>query len=275
MKKETILMDLVDVKLLETQTEVSSDNPLLNQYRNLAKIEFVLCHSLPSVNSNNASWTYATLVNSVGTVKGGVINLNHLMRDNSEVLNKEVKNDIIIGYMSEGTILELERDESGNYPMVPARAIPIIVTGYLWKRAVSEIISRMKNGEKFKVSMECEYESLGFLYEGEFYTSDQRPEFIGVREFSGKPVVRVLGGIDPNGGEVNFWGAALLDKVNPADQSAKVLTTVAMEIGDPPQQIEEEIIMAEKNFLSCFTNRKNFCINYRTFRNRQFGKKFK
>ena len=85
-------MDLVDVKLLETHTEVSSDNPLLNQYRNLAKIEFVLCHSLPSVNSNNASWTYPTLVNSVGTVKGGVINLNHLMRDNSEVLNKEVKN---------------------------------------------------------------------------------------------------------------------------------------------------------------------------------------
>lgn len=244
-------MDLVDVRLVDSNNEISTDNPLLNQYRNLAKIEFVLCHSLPLYNTNNASWTYPTLVRSVNTVNGNVINLNHLMRDNSDVLNKEIKNDIIIGYMSEGKIVELEVDEKGNYPLVPAKPIPIIATGYLWKRTVSEIISRMKNGEKFKVSMECEYESLGFLYDNEFYTSSDKPEFIGVREFNGKPVVRVLGGISPEGGEVNFWGVALLDKVTPADQSAKVLTTVAMEIGDL-QAIEGEVIMAEK-----FTDKLN------------------
>lgn len=251
----SVTLDLVDLILIEEDDEnvelSAEQNPLLNEFRSLAKIQFVLCHSLPAVNSNGATWTYPTLLNSYKTVRHQVVNLNHELKDNAKVLKIRVGNNII-GHMVDADIQELEADENGGYPLAPSKAIPVIATAYLYKRVVPELIAKLKRGEKVKVSMECEFTDMGFLYDGVMYTRIEKPEFAGKREFNGKPIVRVLGGIDPKGGVVNFWGCAILDNQKPADENAEVLSAVATEIGEDPSDFinlvnEEEIEM--KNFL--------------------------
>ena len=246
------LVDLILIEEVEEGVELSAEqNPLLNEFRSLAKIQFVLCHSLPAVNSNGATWTYPTLLNSYKTVRHQVVNLNHELKDNQKVLKIRVGNNII-GHMVDADIQELEVTENGEYPLVPSKPVPVIATAYLYKRVVPELIAKLKRGEKVKVSMECEFTDMGFLYEGEMFTRMEKPEFAGKREFNGKPIVRVLGGIDPKGGVVNFWGCAILDNQKPADENAEVLSAVATEIGEDPSDFinlvnEEEIEM--NNFL--------------------------
>ena len=251
----SVTLDLVDLILIEEDDEnvelSAEQNPLLNEFRSLAKIQFVLCHSLPAVNSNGATWTYPTLLNSYKTVRHQVVNLNHELKDNAKVLKIRVGNNII-GHMIDAEIQELEADENGGYPLAPSKPIPVIATAYLYKRVVPELIAKLKRGEKVKVSMECEFTDMGFLYDGAMYTRIEKPEFAGKREFNGKPIVRVLGGIDPKGGVVNFWGCAILDNQKPADENAEVLSAVATEIGEDPSDFinlvnKEEIEM--KNFL--------------------------
>lgn len=243
MYKDKVEFELVDFKVLDEvdSSELATDSS--DMIRSLAKVQFILCHSLPYFNSNNASWTYPTLLNSYNTVNGNLVNLNHLMKDNQELLKIKIDNNNIIGYMIDGHIAELEKDEKGLYPLVPTNPVPIIVNAYLFKRAVPILIQKMKSGQKFKVSMECEYNDLGYLYDGEMFTRDQKPEFAGQRELNGKPIVRILGGISPQGGKVNFWGCAILDNQKPADKDADILSTIAMEIGTLEIPEQEELIM--------------------------------
>lgn len=258
-----IELDLVEIKLIEEETsghetgsEISSDEaaPLLNELRSLAKVQFILCHSLPAVNSNGAAWTYPTLFNSYKTVQHQLVNRNHQLKDNQKLLQVKTDN-VVIGHMIDADIKELEKDENGFYPLVPEQPVPVIVTAYLYKRVVSDLIARLKKGEKLKISMECEFTDVGFIYDGKMHTRIERPELIGQRAHNGKPVVRVLGGISPEGGIVNFWGAAVLDNQRPADENAEILSAVASsEIGDD-HPLEYIQIQGEEVDVPNFLNR--------------------
>src|ERR1035437_8949500 len=101
---EELAFDLVEFKVIDNDPIISDElaaiidseanpadtsEPLLNRYRSLAKVQFILCHSLPTVNSNGATWTYPTLVNSCKTVANQVMNLNHELKDNQKVLDRK------------------------------------------------------------------------------------------------------------------------------------------------------------------------------------------
>src|ERR1035437_1340244 len=264
---EELAFDLVEFKVIDNDPIISDElaaiidseanpadtsEPLLNRYRSLAKVQFILCHSLPTVNSNGATWTYPTLVNSCKTVANQVMNLNHELKDNQKVLGVKLNNNII-GHMIEGNIAELPKDDNGFYPLIPENPIAVTVTAYLYKRIVPDLINRLSLGEKFKVSMECEFTDVSFIFDGNLYSRSEKPELLGKREWNGKPIVRVLGGSDPSGGIVNFWGCAILDNQKPADIDAEVLSTVASEIGEMPTDfinlIEDTSNMPNKNFI--------------------------
>lgn len=246
--KDNIILEAYDLVLVEDDSlaEVASDGfPINGELRSLAKVTFTLCHSLPYVNSNKSSWTYPTLLNSFSTVRHQLVNLNHQLEDNGKLLKKELDN-VVIGHMVDADIVELEKDEHGHYPLIPERPIAIQVTAYLYKRVVPSLVERLKNGERLKVSMECEFTDYGFYYLNNFYTRSERPEFVGKREYDGFPVTRVLGGISPEGGIVNFWGCAVLDNQRPADENAEILTAVASAIGEPFEEAYEKHAIIEE-----------------------------
>lgn len=256
--KDFIDLELAEIKFFdedENSSELAnSAHSMLNPLRNLARVQLKLCHSLPVVNSNGASWTYATLKNSCETVAGQILNLNHEMKDNAKLLNKKIENNLIIGYMVSGKIADLEQDEDGLYPLIPESGIPIVVEAFIFKRSVPALIEKLKQEKMPKVSMECEFSDIGFIYDNVKYSKEDLPDhLVGLREYEGKKIIRVLGGLDPNGGYVNFWGCAILDKQNPADKGAGVFSAVATEIGDSESLIldseEEETIESLKSQL--------------------------
>lgn len=243
-EKELIEFELVNLTEL-TPSEVKSlrelavvedfqvvENPELDDpTRSLAFVKFVLCRSLPAVNRNGACWTYATLRNSLSTVAHQVIDLNHHLEQNSDLLKKKVRNEVV------GHMISADIAPSPDDLLIPTSPISMMVTGVINKRLAPALVERLKNGERVKVSMECEYEDFGFWWDGRLYESKENEELwnafkTGERQLNGKPFARVLGGIAPEGGVVNFWGAAMLIGEPPADPAAEVKAALATENPD-------------------------------------------
>jgi hypothetical protein len=235
--------------------KANNKSPLSNPTRSLAFIKFVLCHSLPTINENGACWTYATLKNSSNTVVNQLVDINHMIRDNMSIMEgmENDQHDMIIGHMISGEI-----GESPDDGLVPSSAMPIVVTAVLYKRAagVQGIIDRLKKGDPVKVSMECEYDDMGYFYEGKLIAREDHPELAAAHKankktVAGKPYARVIGGVRTEGGIVNFHGAAILVGDAPADPNANVLEAVAcrdaiMEVGGELSSIQSVDAGVEK-----------------------------
>lgn len=190
-------------------------------------IEFILNHTMPTINSRGRCVTYRTQKRSVKTIPHSLVNVEHQMQDNPN----EATENIIIGHMVRAEMDD--KDIKGN-PVIPPRPVATKIVACLYRRLpiVQTIIGQIASGErKWKNSMECVRDGStdAIFYDGKFYpiteASKELAACIGKDDttpLDGKPVALALGGED---GEVNYWGTGLT--LYPADEGATITKLVA------------------------------------------------
>ncbi len=190
-------------------------------------IEFILNHTLPTVNSRGRCITYRTQKRSLKTIPHSLVNVEHMMQDNPN----DADENLVIGHMVKAEMDD--KDIKGN-PVIPSRPVATKIVACLYKRLplVQTIIAQIKSGERtWKNSMECvrDGDTDAIYYDHKFYPITEAPEELaacvgkdGTTPLEGKPVALVLGGED---GEVNYWGTGLT--LYPADKGATITKLVA------------------------------------------------
>ena len=215
-------------------------------------IEFILNHTLPTVNSRGRCVTYRTQKRSLKTIPHSLVNVEHQMEDNPN----EATENLVIGHMVKAEMDD--KDIKGN-PVIPPRPVATKIVACLYRRLplVQTIIAQIASGErKWKNSMECVRpgDSDAILHDGKFYpiteASKELAACIGKDDttpFEGKPVALALGGED---GEVNYWGTGLT--LYPADKGATITKliasiaddgTLSVNKKDNPDKIVQDLII--------------------------------
>lgn len=211
----------------------------------LAYFTFVMCHSLPTVNSHNFGVTPRTLAASHKSAIGQLLNIRHLLAINDA--KGRLSEDRIVGNIVD-VFLPIEEwqaagklDENLNPTEKMNQGMPLYALGSLFKRAkgISRIIAEHKaNAEMWATSVEMlfPWHDASFMVNGKMVAAiDAPPElFEGVRvawenselpkfRYQGNPVYLIGGGDE--GSAVTIAGCALT--TYPADSGADILRMAA------------------------------------------------
>ena len=184
-----------------------------------------LLHTLPNINRNNRGFSAFTIRNSVGSIKGNLIDLEHRMKDYG------AESDKVIGFMAGFGFPSGTEVASA----VPEMAIPVYMDGVLFRRVegVDDLIQQHLEGKiKYKTSMECLFvpEEGSIWWNGQFWPLDARPEFAEWRSWLYKDLITIDGerAAYIYGGENGFiyiHGAGIT--AEPADEGAEILQMAA------------------------------------------------
>ena len=237
MQKETITFDLTATELFDFASVPSATK---------VKIRYDLLHTLPSINGRDRCITLPTLINSVNNIetsgKGELINFEHNMEDSGI---GDGRNEIL-GFSSKTFLPDLTEYEIASdteIPLIPKKAIPLKVEGYLWSRnsLVKKIINQQKLGiKKWKVSVEIAHNfDDGAFYipsENKFIAVKDAPKEMlecysmdgGITSYQGKKLAFVWGG---ERGLVHIAGTGITSM--PADKETKLELCVASMSGEP------------------------------------------
>lgn len=235
----------------------------LDKSPNLTYLPFTLCSSFPNFNKKGRGFSPAVLAASFASLNGQVVDMEHMMNDNSSA----IKEDWILGYvkgMKFPTPKKMPElvTEKGTHELAKFKS-PLPVTGLsaLFNRAigVSSIVDDYIGGKNlWKVSMECNH-SWGdavFYYDGVFIPVKEAAKAMrdcitanGIKDYKGKPLKALLGEL---AGEIDFWGVALTQM--PADTTADVFSLVAA----PSRDAASFIPMKKINFREAASTRNIF-----------------
>lgn len=229
--REIISGDLASLKPM-TPEEVGSmfPNIELTHSESIVYVPLTMCHSLPKVNARKRCFTSNTLANSFNSAVDSLIDREHLLMANGDLINENFS-DQIIGHIKAARFTGTKLS-SGNE--IAAEPKPLYALAALYMRAagVDQILKNHLNGtEKWRTSMECghSWKDAFMFYRNEFIPIAEAPGQMlenvradTILPYQGHEVAAVLGGLD---GRVDFWGMALTTQ--PADDDVELLGMVA------------------------------------------------
>ena len=192
----------------------------------IAYIVAEMCHSLPAVNSRRRCFSVETLANSYASSLLQLVDFEHRLKFYGQDKDEICGTIAAVEFPSLEEALKLAK--AGK-----AVAVKVVAALFRKKAGVDDILDEIAADEKWKVSMECEYNfAQSALWDGEkfFLCSELSSEMkdlilpATVSEFNGKAMALALGG---EKGEVNFSGMAMTRFA--ADKKAEILQAAASE----------------------------------------------
>ena len=255
--REMITGEVASLKPMSHE-EVSSMFPNidLTNSEGIVYVPLTMCHSLPTINARKRCFTSNTLANSFASAVDSLIDREHMLEANGDLI-PDGFSDQIIGHIKSARFTG-SKLSSGKE--VASEAQPLYALAALYMRAsgVADMLQNHLTGkEVWRTSMECghQWSDAHLMYRGDFIPIADAPgsmleniKLDTILPYKGHEVAAVLGGVD---GFVDFWGLALTTQ--PADVDTELIGMVA---GQSRDLASRKIFHAPIRKFKCSSDKK-------------------